>query len=180
MVRDSSTTLGMTKKAAIRLVLAVSLLSPALGFAQSLPTLTKVVVFGDSLSDNGNIAHRVRSKLGFSYPSEIFDYSDYRFTNSSDTVPSSDNYAGVWHEQLARTFLHLPAATNSRDGGRNYAFGGATTVDGSTNRTVIHNPNPFAGGDYQITIDNMGKQVADYLAAFTPDPNALYVVWGGG
>ena len=148
--------------------------------AQSLPAFTKIIVFGDSLSDTGNIAHRVRNKFGFSYPSGLFDYSDYRFTNSSDTVPSSDKYAGVWHEQLAHTFLGLPIATNSLDGGANYAFGGATTVDGSTDRTVIHNPNPFAGGDYHITIDNMGKQVADYLAAFTPDPNALYLLWGGG
>ena len=39
---------------------------------------------------------------------------------------------------------------------------------------------PFAGGDFTITIDNMGKQVDDYLATMTPDPNALYLLWGGG
>ena len=163
----------------IGLLFATLFISAINVFAQA-PAFTKIIVFGDSLSDTGNIAHRVRSKFGFSYPSGLFDYSDYRFTNSSDTVPASNDYAGVWHEQLARTFLHLPIATNSLDGGTNYAFGGATTVDGSTDRTVIHNPNPFAGGDYHITIDNMGKQVADYLAAFTPDPNALYILWGGG
>ncbi len=163
------------------LFLAGAMLASAVSLvAQSAPTFTKIVVFGDSLSDTGNIAHRVRNKFGFSYPSRPFDYSDYRFTNSSDTVPSSNKYAGVWHEQLAQTFLGLPIATNSLDGGANYAFGGATTVDGSTDRTVIRNPNPFAGGDYHITIDNMGKQVADYLSAFTPDPNALYLLWGGG
>jgi len=172
--------LGMTKKQALRVVLISCLLLPGVLLAQSAPTFTKVIVFGDSLSDTGNIAHRVRDKFGFSYPSGNFDYSDYRFTNSSDTIPSSDKYAGVWHEQLAHIFLQLPVATNSLDGGSNYAFGGATTVDGSTDRTVIHNPNPFAGGDYQITIDNMGEQVDDYLAVATPDPNALYMVWGGG
>ena len=31
-----------------------------------------------------------------------------------------------------------------------------------------------------ITIDDMGKQMDDYLAEHTIDPNALYVVWGGG
>ncbi len=168
-------------RVAFLLVLTASLLAitPA-ALAQTPPTFTKIIVFGDSLSDTGNIANRVRNKFGFSYPSGLFDYSDFRFTNSSDTIPGSNQYVGVWHEQLARTFLHLPIATNSLDGGANYAFGGATTVDGSTDRTVIRNPNPFAGGDYHITIDNMGKQVADYLAAFTPDPNALYLLWGGG
>ena len=163
----------------VGLLFATLVISAINVFAQA-PAFTKIIVFGDSLSDTGNIAHRVRSKFGFNYPGALFDYSDYRFTNSSDTFPASDDYAGVWHEQLARTFLHLPIATNSLDGGSNYAFGGATTVDGSTDRTVIHNPNPFAGGDYHITIDNMGKQVDDYLAAFTPDPNALYLLWGGG
>jgi phospholipase/lecithinase/hemolysin len=162
------------------LALLLCLTSPGALLAQSAPTFTKVIVFGDSLSDNGNIAHRVRSKFFFSYPSEIFDYSNYRFTNSSNTVPNSDRYSGVWHEQLAETFLHLPSTTNSLDGGKTYAFGGATTVNGSTDRTVIHNPNPFAGGDYHITIDNMGKQLDDYLAGSIPDPNALYMLWGGG
>jgi phospholipase/lecithinase/hemolysin len=171
---------GTRRRVALQLVIALLCVTSAVAIFGQTPAFTKVIVFGDSLSDTGNIAHRVRNKFGFSYPSGLFDYSDYRFTNSSDTVPSSDKFAGVWHEQLARTFLHLPVATNSLDGGANYAFGGATTVDGSTDRTVVHNPNPFAGGDYHITIDNMGKQVADYLAAFTPDPKALYLLWGGG
>ncbi len=165
---------------AIALICSAILLISITGFAQAPTAFTKIVLFGDSLSDTGNIAHRVRNKFGFSYPGGDFDYSDYRFTNSSDTIPSSDKYAGVWHEQLAQTFLHLAIATNSLDGGTNYAFGGATTKDGSTDRTVVHNPNPFGGGDFHITIDNMGKQIADYLAAFTPGASALYILWGGG
>ena len=38
---------------------------------------------------------------------------------------------------------------------------------------------PFFG-DVTITVDDMGKQMDDYLAAHAVDPNALYVVWGGG
>jgi phospholipase/lecithinase/hemolysin len=160
-------------------IAAVALLWAAISFAQPPPTFTKFVVFGDSLSDNGNIAHRVSDQFPFSYPSGQFNYSDHRFTNSSDTVPGSNSYVGVWHEQLAHTFLHLPLAANSLDGGTNYAFGGATSVNGTTERTVIHNPNPFSGGDTTVTIDNMGKQVDDFLAAGPVDPNALYLLWGG-
>src|SRR5215210_1397579 len=150
--------------------------------AQQAPVFTQVIVFGDSLSDDGNIRHRTNSKTGgtIDYPSGTFNYSDGRFTNSSDTDPASVLYAGVWHEQLARTFLGLPRASNSLGGGLNYAFGGATTIDGTSDRTVLSNPVPFAGGNLTITIDNIGRQIDNYLSDHIPDPNALYIVWGGG
>ncbi len=151
------------------------------GLKAEVPAFSKVIVFGDSLSDNGNIQHVVKDKTIFiNFPSLAFDYADGRFTNSSVTLPPSLNYSGTWHEQLAETFLGLPAATNSLDGGLNYAFGGATTIAGASERTVISNPEPFLGGDLTITIDNLGKQVDDYLASKTIDPAALYIVWGGG
>ena len=81
---------------------------------------------------------------------------------------------------MGLTFLGLSAATNSLDGGTDYAFGGATTASGTSDRTVISNPFPFGGGDFTITVDNLGKQVDDYLASHTPDAAALYIVWGGG
>src|SRR4030088_1644439 len=70
-------------------------------FAQSAPVFSQIVVFGDSLSDDGNVRHRVESDYGVSYPGGDFNYSDGRFTNSLDTDPSSHLYAGTWHEQLA-------------------------------------------------------------------------------
>ncbi len=148
--------------------------------AQSTPTFSQVIVFGDSLSDDGNIRNRLEDQYFISYPGGDFNYSDGRFTNSSDTDPASDLYAGTWHEQLARDFLGLPAATNSLDGGTDYAFGGATTEDGTREVTVISNPEPFVGGDFTVTIDNLGKQVDDYLTDETLDPAALFIVWGGG
>ena len=148
-------------------------------FAQSAPTFSQVIVFGDSLSDDGNIRNRLEDQYLISYPGGDFNYSDGRFTNSSDTDPASDMYAGTWHEQLARDFLGLPAPTNSLDGGTDYAFGGATTEDGTREVTVIDNPVPFLGGELTVTIDNLGQQVDDYLADQTVDPAALYIVWGG-
>lgn len=163
-------------------ILAGLFLSAPAGFSQSAPTFSQVVVFGDSLSDNGNIRHRLEDDYGVSYPGGEYNYSDGRFTNSSDTDPSSDLYAGTWHEQLERDFLMLPngAITNSLDGGTNYAFGGATTADGTIERTVISNPDPFVGGELTVTVDNVGKQIDDYIAGNSPDPEALYIIWGGG
>lgn len=110
------------------------------------------------------------------YPGGEFNYSDGRFTNSSDTKPGSDLYVGVWHEQLSRTFLGRSAETPSLNGGNAFAFGGATTRSGTQDFTLIG----FFGNDITVTIDNMGKQVDDYITRRTLDPNALFVVWGGG
>jgi phospholipase/lecithinase/hemolysin len=160
------------------IILALLFSGPSL-FAQSAPTFSQVIVFGDSLSDDGNIRNRLEDQYFISYPGGDFNYSDGRFTNSSDTDPASDLYAGTWQEQLARDFLGLPAPTNSLDGGTDYAFSGATTEDGTREVTVINNPVPFLGGDFTVTIDNLGQQVDDYLADQTVDPAALYIVWGG-
>lgn len=171
----------------VQLTVAVlGLLLIATGAARGqAPTFSQIIVFGDSLSDDGNIAHVARDTVGFSYPSSIFNYSDYRFTDEINgiTDPSSSLYSRTWHEQLAKLFLNLPVATNSLDGGPNatdYAFGGATTKDGTQERTIVSNPFPFAGGNYTISIENMGQQVSDFLGSHTPDPNALYIIWGGG
>ena len=142
------------------------------------PAFTRVVVFGDSLSDTGNVRAQTNAKSSgaIDYPSHTFNYDNGRFTNDTDTDPASHTYLGIWHEQLARTFLGLPAATNSLGGstGLNYAFGGATTVDGQ-HQEIESTP----VGDISITVDDMGKQVDDYLAQHTVDPAALYIIWGG-
>lgn len=144
---------------------------------QTAPAFSQIIVFGDSLSDTGNVRARTGSQTGgtVDYPSHTFNYSNGRFTNDNATDPSSLTYVGVWHEQLAGTFLSLPAASYSLGGGTDYAFGGATTENGTRDVTVISTP----FGDVTITIDNMGKQMDDYFAVHTVDPNALYVVWGG-
>ena len=111
------------------LPLAVLFGLAASSWAQTAPVFSQIVVFGDSLSDDGNVRHVMEDQYLLSYPGGDFNYSDGRFTNSSDTDPSSDSYAGTWHEQLGLTFLGLSAATNSLDGGADYAFGGATTAN---------------------------------------------------
>ncbi|MEN3369608.1 MAG: hypothetical protein V7609_1751 [Verrucomicrobiota bacterium] len=149
-------------------------------FAQQAPPgFSQIILFGDSLSDTGNDRNRTNSKSSgaVDYPSHTFNYDNGRFTNDTVTDPSSKIYLGVWHEQLARTFLGILPATNSLGGGLNYAFGGATSNNGTHQETVV---SPPFFGDVTITIDDMGKQMDDYFATRSIDPNALYIVWGGG
>jgi phospholipase/lecithinase/hemolysin len=155
-----------------------SLCGGASTFAQVTPAFTQVVVFGDSLSDTGNVRDRTGSESEgvVDYPSHTFNYSNGRFTNDDQTDPPTSLYLGVWHEQLAQGFLSLPVATYSLGGGLNYAFGGGTTNDGTHEEVAVSTPL----GDVTITIDDMGKQMDDYLASHVIDPTALYIVWGGG
>lgn len=147
------------------------------GWAQT--DFKTVVVFGDSLSDTGNIAHLTQTQFGVRYPADNtvlgFDYTDGRFTDGADTQPAAQAYFGVWVEQLAASFPSKPAIKDSLDGGTNYAYGDATTADGTTTESKT-----FALVPISITLNNMGQQVADYLAT-SPTPNAqtLYVLWGG-
>ncbi|MEY2560172.1 MAG: hypothetical protein QOG51_587 [Verrucomicrobiota bacterium] len=146
---------------------------------QAPPAFSQIILFGDSLSDSGNDRNRTNSKSSgaVDYPSHTFNYDNGRFTNDTATDPSSKTYLGVWHEQLARTFLGISPPTNSLGGGLNYAFGGATSNNGTHQETVV---SPPFFGDVTITIDDMGKQMDDYFVTRTIDPNALYIVWGGG
>ncbi len=142
-------------------------------------TFSTVVVFGDSLSDTGNIAHLTQAASGglIRYPSDIqslgFDYTDGRFTDGKDTQPAAQAYFGVWVEQLAASFPAKPAIMNSLDGGTNYAYGDATTAPGTTT---------LSEGPLSITLHNMGQQLTDYLSqspAPVPTAQTLYVLWGG-
>ena len=154
-------------------LLAATLTAAALATTAQAGPYSKLIIFGDSLSDVGNFAHITQEQYDLSYPGSAFDYSDHRFTNSSDTSPASQTYAGVWHEQLSRRFLGLAAATNSLDGGLDFAVGDAQSTDGQT--TV-----PLEDG-LTINVDNLGRQVSTYLTNVNnaADSSALYIVWCG-
>ena len=139
--------------------------------AFSSASFSQIVVFGDSLSDTGNFANTTESDFGVRYPGNDFNYADGRFTDDGGTTPAAKKYSGVWHEQLAAFFLHLPTATCSLDGGADFAYGDAETLDGQRDVEVE------AG--LSIKVDNLGQQVTNYLANRTVDPLGLYIVWAG-
>ena len=124
--------------------------------ATSPPAFTSMVIFGDSLSDTGNIR----------LPDWLLgrERSDGRFTSGPDTTPPGVAF-GVWHEGLAGR-LQLSPAGPSDLGGTNYAHGDALTGLGTRNLGIT---------------DNVGEQVSDYLvSAGTSNGGVLHGIWAGG
>ncbi len=152
------------------------------GSAGAQTSFTSVVVFGDSLSDTGNIARLVQNAnpLGIRFPADNpalgLNYTDGRFTDGADTQPPAQAYFGVWIEQLAASFPAKPPVKDSLDGGTNYAYGDATTGPGMTTES---------DDGITISLHNMGQQVTDYQAnvasksAAGPTAQTLFVLWGG-
>jgi len=131
---------------------------------------TGLTVFGDSLSDTGNNASVIDSILGgirtpIPIPNAItggslvptFPYASDRYTN-----------ANVWLDNFAPAIGQ--SATALRNGGSNYAFGGARV--GPANPRGLLDPQNFP--------PTVATQVATFLASGPVDPGALYVLTGGG
>jgi outer membrane lipase/esterase len=135
---------------------------------------TSIVVFGDSLSDTGNVAHLTDAKYGQRIPGPVADYTDGRFTDGDDTVPIAQKYFGVWIEQYAAMLPSKPIIRNSLDGGTDYAYGFATTGSGTGLFT-------FGRSDsLSVNVNNIGQQITDYLATSPViSDRTLFVVWGG-
>ena len=135
-------------KTALILATATSFMSAA--------SYSSLYVFGDSLSDTGNVAFAT----GGQFPGP--NYWNNRFTDGPTTTPSTNSPVGLWVDQLAtklgvadpQPFLTNPTATN-------YAFASAKTG---------------SNGLYDIS---------DQITAFGTlhptgaDGNALYAIWGG-
>ena len=132
---------------------------------------TKIVVFGDSLSDTGNDAVLSVMQFGIPIPGPAADYTLGRFTDGPDTLPpSADNR--VWVEQLADALPSHPAILASLEQGTNYAFGFAKTGSGTT--LLTFDPT------HSIQVENVGQQIDNYLATHPHiDNHTLFVVWAG-
>ncbi len=111
----------------------------------------KVVVFGDSLVDAGNIflaTGGFAATNTFNNPSR--GYYPGRFTNGLD------------YTDLLNLKLYGQPSAPSLGGGNNYAFGGAT---------YVANSDP---------VPDLAAQLATYSAGHAVDPNALYIINLGG
>ena len=109
----------------------------------------ELIVFGDSLSDTGNLAFHVPLNAAPSPP-----YQKGRYSNGPIWVEPFGDYLGV------------PQPQPSGLGGTNYAWGAATTRDELQVFPVTYVP----GLDAQIT---------EYLAEHSPQAGQLFSVWIG-
>ena len=158
--------------------------------AAALP-FTNMVVFGDSLSDNGNlltIATPLESsypQIAASLPDTANNYANGEFTDGSNTTPST-TILGLWDEQFASQLgLPAPIPALASDFLVNYEFTGgyALNPDGTnfavagsvSGNTVIN----AAVGTFQA---GMATQVAAFNSQYkagTIPAASLYSFWGG-
>jgi phospholipase/lecithinase/hemolysin len=135
------------RESLIALFVAASLF----GWAEAAP-FTKLIVFGDSLSDVGNVSDAT-TDLVIIAPIPGPYYYNGRFSN------------GPAYSELMARGLGLPGFTFSREGGTNYAHGGAKTSGTAFPESVV--------------VRDVDDQVSDFLNGPAADPNALFVFFAG-
>jgi phospholipase/lecithinase/hemolysin len=114
-------------------------------------------VFGDSLSDVGNVY------LGSGGLEPASPYVGGQFSNGP-----------VWAQDLAGK-LGLPALTPSLAGGTDYAFGGATTGSSYTNNPLVPNLELQVGG----FLASNASAPSDALYTFSIGANDLFAILNG-
>lgn len=142
------------------------LLSISLPLKASAASFSKLFVFGDSLSDPGNVFNATKA-LGD--PTKVLPpsppYFDGRFSNGP-----------VWAEYFGNELGLSPTPVTAlgnqpANDGINFAFGGSTT--GKNNAIA---PDVPTGILTQVDLFTESLEKFNQKA----DPNALYAVWGGG
>jgi uncharacterized protein (TIGR03437 family) len=129
---------------------------------------TEFVVFGDSLSDNGNL-YVGSSLLGDPTPGPP-KYATGEYTDGTDSVPSTTAPLGLWIEQLANKMgLAVPQPFAKGTGGLNYAVAGAQTGHDATYTLGSETAIPWTTDQLDLFMQQNPK----------PPANALYVFWCG-
>ncbi len=136
-----------------------------LGQAIASPMFSEVVVFGDSLSDGGNVLLTTTSSSDHQPdPPPSLGYFNGRATNGPN-----------WVDRVAE-LLGLSAPTASLAGGTNYAFAGAKTGVGTNTRF----PSPTFPPNPPLEVSRVGNQIQSFLSdrgAFSSDQ--LVTLWAG-
>jgi phospholipase/lecithinase/hemolysin len=155
---------------------AVVLLSPV--YAALASSVDNLVVFGDSLSDNGNAAAALASQ-----GQTLGNYASNALTDGPNTNPPTTGPFGLWVDQFAaKTGLPdpMPVVVNTASGlalnpnGTNYAVASAQTGHNPNfSLNTIFNPPPTVPWTAdQVTVFNA-------LNHSTASPSSLYTFWAG-
>lgn len=150
----------------MRTLLSVVLALFFISAAAQASLFSSFVVFGDSLSDNGNAYIGTGGTIPSPPSYTTIPGGLGRFTDGPDTTPAGTP-GGIWHEVLAGLLGAPVAAPFLVPGGTNYAVGGAQVL-----QDVPQGP---------LTIPSLQSQVGLYLQSVSDhaDPNVLYILWGG-
>ncbi|AKG23362.1 SGNH/GDSL hydrolase family protein [Calothrix sp. 336/3] len=131
----------------------------------SAANFTGFYVFGDSLSDTGNISKLSGSQFPPNPPQGIQPpYFQGRFSNNKNWV----DYVGEELNLTPSLIVDVLAGQALPTQGINFAIGGS-----SSGLNNIFVPN-------EARLPGVLGQVATFTNTFQVDPNALYAVWGGG
>ncbi|CZB11341.1 hypothetical protein FLM9_101 [Candidatus Synechococcus spongiarum] len=145
----------------LRPVLRTSLLLAgwAMAGAAQAQSFDSVVVFGDSVSDPGNLARLQNQTPGLP--------ADLRYPEGTNFSTNPD---WVWAQHLEQFYGGLGQYQPIESGGTNYAVGGArVTRDFSS-----------LSQSYQLlSISSQLRQHFNSLDGDRANPDALYVIWGG-
>lgn len=126
-------------------------------------SISQLVVFGDSLSDNGNAA----IALGGTLPG---DYAPNAFTDGPGTTPATTGPFGLWIDQFASK-LGVSDPQPFLTGGTNYAVASALTG---------HDPAFTIPPIPPVVVPYTSDQLALYLAGSpTISASDLYTFWAG-
>jgi len=149
----------------LRSAALVCLLSPIALLAKPIGSVSDLIVFGDSLSDNGNAA----IALGGVLPG---NYAPNAFTDGPATTPAvpPGGPLGLWVDQFAAK-ISVAGPTPFLAGGTNYAVGSAQSG---------HNPlftpvPPFT--QVPFTSDQVG--IYSLQHGGVASATALYTIWSG-
>lgn len=133
------------------------------------PLITQIAIFGDSLSDDGNLYHRT---LGIG-PKKS-KYYNGRFTNDP----------GTWTDYLESDFNSMGLISHSRSKSHknfiiNYSIGGATTYDYDDNLHTIKNISQFEFNASQKLVQSIHQQITNYISHNTVNSHSLGMIWTG-
>jgi phospholipase/lecithinase/hemolysin len=162
------------------LYIAAVALSVLLMPSQAATTISQIVVFGDSLSDNGNAAAAIHSA-----GQSLGNYALNGYTDGTNTLPATSSPLGLWIDHFAASLgvadpqpfvTYTPGGMLSLNtSGTNFAVASAIAGNNPSfsYTNFLSTSNPQAPGTT--------NQVELYLSfnGYKASPNTLYVFWAG-